>query len=332
MVKLKDVAKASGMSVTQVSRALNDYDDVNEETKARIKAVAKELGYVKNVTAQKLATGMSNQIAVVIKGLDDYSNLVEYNSIYPILCGVNAYTSKANYEVVVFILQEEVNSYIRYFKDKGIQQAILFGFDYDDVRFVELIQSDYTCVCIDIQIEGRNKGSVITNNTFYAAQAVELLFKSGKQNIAMMSGKSHAVVSIEREAGYRVAVQKHQQVINEAYILNGEFQEIKARELMLSLLEEHPEVDGIFCASDYMALGCMDAIKSVGKKIPDDIAIVGFDNVPVARYVTPSLSTVAQDDYQKGYKAAELLANILNKTVENTTVFLECELKIRESV
>ncbi len=332
MVKLKDVAKAAGMSVTQVSRALNNYDDVNEETKTRIKAIAKEMGYVKNITAQKLATGTSNQITFVIKGLDDRSNLVEYNSIYPILCGINGYTSQLQYEVVVYIVQEKVNSYVDYFKDKGINNAILFGFEYDDEAFIELINSTYTLVCIDIPIDGENKGCVITNNTFYATQAVDLLYKSGKQNIAMISGKNQAIVSIEREAGYRVALQKNKKIVDETLILNGEFREQKAKEVTLQVLKDHPEIDGFFCASDYMAIGCMEAIKSINKRIPEDIAVIGFDNMPVSRYVTPSLTTVAQDDYKKGYQAAELMSSLMKRECETKTVLMNCEIKIRASI
>ena len=331
MVKLKDVAKAAGMSVTQVSRALNDYDDVNEETKLRIKAVAKELGYVKNTTAQKLATGTSNQVALVIKGLDNESNFVEYNSIYPILCGINAYISTLPYEIVIYILQEKIHSYLDYFNDKGIKNAILFGFNYDDEGFEELINSSLCCVCIDIPIEGDNKGCVITNNTFYSTQIVDHMFKSGKEHIAMINGTPHAIVSMEREAGYRVALQKNKKVVDDTLILNGEFQESIAHDLTLELIEKHPEVDAIFCASDYMAVGCMTAIKSLGKRIPEDIAVAGFDDVPLARYVAPALSTVSQDDYKKGYTSAELIISLMKNEAATKTILMNCDIKIRQS-
>lgn len=120
-------------------------------------------------------------------------------------------------------------------------------------------------------------------------------------------------------------------VINEAYIFNGDFRKQKARQVTLEVLERHPEIDGFFCASDYMALGCMEAIQTMGKRIPEDIGVIGFDNIPITRYVKPKLSTVAQDDYQKGYEAAKLLIQMENGEMIQKTVTLSCEMKIRES-
>ncbi len=331
MVRLKDIAQAAGMSVTQVSRALNDHNDVSEETKVRIRELAKKMGYVKNITAQKLVMQVSNQIALVIKGFENVGESIEYNAIYPMLCGMNQYTNEMKYELVVYILQENIDSYISYFQEKGISKAILCGFEYDDEKLHELLESNCTCVCIDIPVEGDKKGCVITNNTLYATQAVEALIHSGKQHIAMLSGTPHAIVSIEREAGYRVALRKHKMVINEAYIFNGDFRKQKARQVTLEVLERHPEIDGFFCASDYMALGCMEAIQTMGKRIPEDIGVIGFDNIPITRYVKPKLSTVAQDDYQKGYEAAKLLIQMENGEMIQKTVTLSCEMKIRES-
>ena len=332
MVRLKDIAKEAGMSVTQVSRALNNHNDVSEDTKVRIREIAKKMGYVKNMAAQKLVMQVSNQISLVIKGFENISSTQEYNSIYPILCGINQCMNETKYEVVTYILQEHVSSYIEYFQERGISQAILVGFEYDDEKLHELLESNYTCVCIDIPVEGQNKGCVITNNTLYAAQAVEALLESGKKHIAMISGTSHAIVSIEREAGYRVALRKRKIEIREEWIFNGNFQQDQAKEVALKALTTYPEIDGFFCASDYMALGCMEAVESLGKKIPEDIAIIGFDNIPVTKYVKPKLSTVAQDDYRKGYEAAKLLIQLANKENVQKTVMLNCEIILRESV
>lgn len=332
MIRLKDIAQAAGMSVTQVSRALNDHNDVSEETKIKIRELAKKMGYVKNVAAQKLVMQVSNQIALVIKGIENAGDTMEYNAIYPILCGINQYTNKVGYELIVYILQENIENYTDYFQQKGITAAILCGFDYDDEKLHELLETNSACVCIDIPIEGHKKGCVITNNTLYASQAVEALIHSGKKNIAMISGTPHAMVSIEREAGYRVALRKHKMDIKEEYITNGDFKKKSAREATYEILKQYPEIDGFFCASDYMALGCMEAIQNIGKSVPKDIGVIGFDNIPITKYVKPKLSTVAQDDYQKGYEAAKLLIELVKGEENQKTVTLSCEMKIRESI
>lgn len=332
MVKLKDIAQAAGVSVTQVSRALNNHSDVSEDTKRKVKEIAKEMGYIKNTTAQKLVMQVSNQIALVIKGFTNPSNSVEYNSIYPLLCGINRYINEVDHELVVYMLQENTESYTEYFQSKGIQGAILFGFDYDDKKLHELLETNYPCVCIDIPIQGKNKGCVIINNTLYATQAVEALIVSGKKHIAMISGTPKAIVSIEREAGYRIALHKHNFTLQKGYICDGNFRQKRAKELTRELLQTYPEIDAFFCASDYMALGCMEMLREMGKSIPQDIAVIGFDNMPITKYVTPKLSTVSQNDEQKGYEAAKLLVDIMHRDIEDKTVILSCEIKLRESV
>ncbi len=330
MITLKDVAKAANMSVTQVSRALNGHDDVSEATKNRISKLANELGYVKNMTAKKLAMQVSSEIALVLKGFEDDSNLVEYNSVYPILYGVNKFATTIDHEVVVHIMQDNIKSYVNYFRNKGINKAVLFGFQYDDPRLKGLVESSIDCVFIDIPITGEHNGCIIVNNTQYAAQAVEALIHSGKKQIALINGTPHAVVSIEREAGYKIALAKER--LEPTAIACANFNKKEAYEVTLKMMEENPEIDAIFCASDYMALGCMEALDILGKKIPEDIAVIGYDNIPVSAYTRPSLSTVAQDDYQKGYQAAKLLYEMANKETENRTITLNCNVIMRESV
>ncbi len=329
MITLKDVAREANMSVTQVSRALNGHDDVSEETKARIRQIANELGYIKNTMAQKLVMQVKNEIALVIKGFEDEANLSDYNPIYKILCGVNKLATEKNWELVVFMLQDSTSSYVEFFRNKGISKAILSWFEYDDERLIELIDSNISCVFIDIPVEGNRNGCVITNNILYATQAVEALIRSGKKHIAMISGTPHAMVTIEREAGYKVALEKHQMKIYPYY--DGDFNQKKAKDMTKKALEENPEIDGFFCASDYMAFGCMEAIEAFGKRIPEDIAVVGFDDIPISRHIKPTLSTIRQDDFAKGYEAAKLLTE-LEENNEKSVVTLGCEFIKRDSL
>lgn len=327
---LKDVAKAANMSITQVSRALNNHDDVSEETKQRIQAIAKELGYVKNITAKKLAMKETREVALVLKGFEDPSNMVEYNTIYPMLYGANKVISEQEQELVIHIVPDNIASYVSYCRNKGIEKAIFSGFDYDDERLKELIESNITCVFVDIPIEGEKKGCVIINNSFYATQAVEALLKSGKEHIAMISGNPHAIVSIEREAGYKIALSK---VKKQGYeIQSGEFNRECAKEITLQMLKKYPEIDGFFCASDYMAIGCIEAVQSIGLRVPEDVGVIGFDNIPISKYIKPNLSTVAQDDIRKGYEAAKLLLNLDKGEATIKTVSLECEVLCRDSI
>ncbi|ONI39902.1 hypothetical protein AN639_05110 [Candidatus Epulonipiscium fishelsonii] len=332
MTTLKDIAKACGLSITQVSRALNNHKDVSEETKIKVSEIAIQMGYVKNMSAQRLAMQISNQIALVVKGIEDENELMEYNSVYPILCGSTKYATQHNYEIAMYIIQDDIKSYVKYFQQKGIGKAILFGFEYNDIRFLELLESHYTCVCIDIPIEKENKGCVITDNTLYASYAVEALIKSGKKNVAMINGKSQAIVSIEREAGYLVALRNHNLEHRQKYIFDGNFDRVKAESLTFQIMKDYPDINGFFCASDYMAMGCMNALQALGKKIPQDVGVIGFDNIPMSRFIKPSLSTVSQNDFNKGYEAAKLLIGICENSTNTNVTRLSCSLEIRQSI
>ncbi len=327
---LKDVALAANMSVTQVSRALNNCDDVSEATKKRIQQLANDMGYIKNITAKNLAMSIKNEIALVLKGFEDPSNAVDYNPIYPILCGVNSVATEKDQTVVVHILPDSITSYVNYFRNKGIQKAVLYGFDYDDKRLEELLNSNICCVFIDLYADNDKKGCVVINNTLYSTKAVEALINAGKSNILMVSGTKHPIVSLEREAGYKIALEKAGKKIYD--IIRADFSKQKAKNAIFEQLKEHPEIDGIFSASDYMALGCIDALQEMGKKIPEDVSIIGFDNIPVSRYLNPPLSTVSQDDMLKGVEAAKLLLDIENNTQQSNVKMLTCEVKIRDSV
>ncbi|ONI45591.1 hypothetical protein AN641_03710 [Candidatus Epulonipiscioides gigas] len=332
MITLKDIAKEADLSVTQVSRALNGHEDVSEETRKRVQTLANTMGYVKNLAAHRLVTGTSNQIAFVVQGFKNKNNESEYNEFYDILNGIHQFSSEKQYETVLYIIQSIQHSYIQFFKEKGIQNAILYGFDYDDPKLIELLNTNYNIVCIDIPVEGINKGCVVINNTYYSTLAVEALLNSGKQNIAIITGSHHASVSLEREAGYRIALQKKRIPIIEEYIVDANFNQQIAYQKTLKLLEQYPQIDGFFCISDYMALGCMEAIKNIGKIIPKDIAIIGFDDIPITRYVAPKLSTISQNSYSKGFEAAKLIDAIKQSLSIDTTVILNCELKIRASI
>lgn len=331
-VKLKDIAKQSGLSVTQVSRALNGHDDVSCATKKRIKAIAQEMGYIKNVTAQKLVTQTSNQIALVIKGMEEDASHNEYSLVYSIIRGIEAYTSTINYDLTIYAMRGNMKSYFDYFVAKGITSAILTGFDYNDKKLLQVLDSSIPCACIDIPVTGENNGCVITDNVHYATQAVDLLIESGKQKIAMINGKNTAIVSIEREKGYQTSLAKNKIDFREEWVVQGEFNRIKAKERTLELMQNYPEIDGFFCASDYMAVGCMEALKELGKNIPKEVGVIGFDDIPISAYVTPSLTTVKQDNYSKGYLAAKIIHEIIKKEDKPRTLTLECEMKIRNSI
>lgn len=331
MVSLKDIAAASGISLTQVSRALNNHSDVSEETKQKVRRIAKEMGYVKNINAQRLATKVSNQIAVIVIGMNEDANDSGGNIFIDIIRGINKFATEVEYEAIIHLVENKrKKSYLEYCKERAIEGVIIIGSQFDDPRFTELVESDFPCVAIDIQIDGKNKGSVIINNTYYSMIAVNEIIKSGKNKIAMLSGTEHDMVSLERKAGYEMALRTNKLTVDENIIINCEFDYNKSIEATRDLL--NCNVDGIFCASDYMALGAIKAIEENGLRIPEDIAVFGFDGIPIGQYIRPRLTTIKQDNYKKGYSSAKLLYEILTGKENMGTIVVPCTVEKRESV
>lgn len=331
MVSLKDIAQACNLSLTQVSRALNDHKDVSEKTKIKVREMADQLGYVKNINAQILATKESNQIAIMIFGIDKDKNS-EPSIIFNIIKGVNRYAKENAYEAVVHLNEDPDLSYLNFCRQRGITGIILFGVNYEDNNFKEIIASDFPCVVIDIPVEGVNKGSVVVNNIYYSMAAVNYLVERGRRRIAMLCGHGHSMVDVERRSGYEMTLNKYDIPIDNNIIVYADFDTQKAYEKTKELMEQHPDVDGIYCASDFMALGAMQALKEMGKEVPEDVSIFGFDGILIGEYSSPTLSTIKQDNFRKGYAAAQLLCDILHQTAQTQTIVVPCDVVCRQSV
>ena len=333
MVTIKDIAKACGISVTQTSRALNNYDDVSKSTKEKVHKVAKELGYVKNITAQRLASKSSNQLAIITQGLEDDDNQVGTSVIFNTIKGINKFALSVHYEPIIYLVESKMDtSFYDFFRQRNIAGAILQGVKYDDENFQQLIKSDFPCVAIDVNIEGKNKGCVVINNCYYSMLAVEKMIEKGRKNIAMISGHKHAMVTIERKIGYQTALEKNGLKFKEELIIDAEFSYDIAYKKTKKLLKDYSEIDGIFCASDTMALGTLKAIQESNKSIPKDISLFGFDGISTSRFTNPPLSTIQQNYIKKGEEAARLLYEILTKKSKERTIVVPCDVILTNSI
>lgn len=333
MITLKDIAKEAGISITQTSRALNDYSDVNEKTKENVRAIAKKLGYIKNITAQNLATSTSNQIGYIVVGLEEDHNGSEYSNIYPIICGINDYIINTGYGLAVYFLKKSSVSYLNFARSKHLAGAIISGINYDDECLPELLQSNLPCVLIDVPVTNcQKKGCIVIDNSMQAAICIRKFIEIGRKNIIMISGHPHAYVSLERELGFKSTLIMNHMSYDDSMIYRADFDEKTSYEITFEIIRKHPNVDAIFCASDFMAIGCLRSLIEQGLNVPRDVAIIGFDGIPQTKYVSPTITTIVQDNYQNGFCSARLLHEyITDVPVVTNTITLECTLIERES-
>lgn len=333
MATLKDVSKASGFSVTTVSRALNGYDDVNKETRDKITSVAKELGYSPNILARSLVKKQSKTIGFLVTDLKRES--VKDNFMFETLCGVSDELSDLDYEFVLLSTttsKQKNKTYGQMCAERQLDGVVIQGLKRDDPYLLEAIESTVPCVLVDIPVEGVNTGYVTSNQLESAKQAVRYLIRLGHRHIAFMNGAAHAYVSTVRYDAYRQVLQENGIEFRDDYVLNGDFEELASKSAALPFLLNHPEVTAFFCASDVMALGVLQATRELGLNVPEDLSIIGFDNILLSQYVSPPLTTVGQQPYEMGRKAASMVVHIVEGQDVPHEAFVNNELILRESV
>lgn len=333
MATIKDIAKKAGVSITTVSRALNDYDDVNAVTKKKILDIANEIGYVPNRSAQNLVKKKNNTLAIILSGLEPDGG--KDNIIYRLLSGMYRYAESVNYEVVLYTTSsahQREKTYVQFCKEHNIGGAVLNGIKMDDPYFYELMESNLPCVLIDILAHGENTSSISINNLEASREATELLIQHQHTHIGMINGRREAAVSLERFRGYTKALEKNKIAVNNDYIVYADYLEDKAYSKTMDLLKKYPKMTALFCASDMMALGAMKAVRQLNLRVPEDISIIGFDNIPLSEHMTPPLTTVDQDFYVMGEKAAEQLLKMIKKEAYKKNVLLQHKILERRSV
>jgi LacI family transcriptional regulator len=333
MTTIKDIAKAANVSVTTVSRALNDYFDVNEETKKKIKQIAHNLGYSPNIAARSLVVKKTHTIGLLLSSVTRNSS--KDNIAFEILCGMNDRAGELNYDLVLFSTNSQkqmVKSYKALCQERGVDGVIIMGIRLDDAYIQEIVSSSITSVIIDISIKGKNVGLITSDNINGAKEAVNHLISKGHRRIAMINGHSKAEVSIKRLEGYKLALQDSGILYDETIVGDGQFSELGGLEAAIRLLTMAPDITAIFCASDLMGLGAMQGIRILGKNVPEHVSVVGFDNISLSGYATPPMTTINQNKYEIGYQATQMLVDMLEGRNVSPQKVLTTELVSRESV
>lgn len=335
MAKIDDISRITGFSRTTVSKALNDKSDISESTKEIIRKAAKDLNYIPNINARNLRYKNNNIIAVIISSPSVESE--KTGSLYPFLIGVNNFLNENNLELALYMIDSEKQnkkSYVEFCKERNVSGVILVGIKTDDIYLNQLVDSEIPCVLIDVNVnnESQNLSILKIDDTEASFEAVDYLIKNNHKEIGFINGVINSTVSKDRLEGYKLAMESNRLNINNKYIINADFSEKIAEEKIEKLLKNYPDITALFCASDLMALGAMSAIEKLGLIIPDDISLIGFDDIPISKYVKPSLTTISQNFYEKGFIAAELIYTRLNSNDTSKIVNLDHKLIIRDSV
>ncbi|KXZ39257.1 transcriptional regulator, LacI family [Alkalithermobacter thermoalcaliphilus JW-YL-7 = DSM 7308] len=330
-ITIKDVAKIAGVSVSTVSRALNNYSDINQETKEKIFSVVKELGYKPNNIARSLSSSRTFRLGMLVEDNEGTGRLNPL--VLEMIIGFKNTSSKLGYETVLLSTTSDIQrneKLQKIFKEKQLDGMFIMGLKMTDQYYDELSNIDKPCVLLDVNINNPNVACIGVDNVRGSFLAVEHLIKSGHKKIGFINGHKDAYVSYERLDGYFLAHSRYKLPVDNSLIENADFTDEGAQEAVKRLLQRHKDITAIFCASDLMATGAIYSLTNCGYSVPEDISVVGFDDIHLAECIVPRLTTIRQDAKKIGTSAASLLVNLVQGQHMGRIV-IEPELIVRES-
>lgn len=302
-VTIYDVAREAGVSDATVSRVFNNKDSVREVTRERVLAAAKKLGYVANLQARSLAGGKINVIGLLIPGLDN-GYLVE------IVRGVDQALGQSGYELMIHTTHRRGNNeadYLQYVAN-GLTEGILLVVPFLSGDFLHALKEiNYPYVLIDEVDDSGQSFSVSATNWQGAYDATNYLLQLGHERIGFITGMLELSSAKDRLNGYLSALQDFGIPSDENLIVHGTFQKETGYTMALQLLELDDAPTAIFASNDVMALGAMEGVRAKGLSIPEDVSVIGFDDIPEALISYPKLTTVHQPLVKMGEVSVKLL-------------------------
>lgn len=326
---IKEIAKAADVSSMTVSRALNRDARVREETRKRIVKIAEKLKYRPNRIARVLVSKRSNLISLIVpdiknqffaelaRGIEDKAR--EY--------GVHIIFSSTDNK------SENLKNYIRYMLEMGVDGFILASVRLREPIVKELAQQRFPVVLVNRKLAGEYVNYVVIDNFKGAYLITEHLIKCGYRKIGIIMGSSEMSTGRDRMGGYRKALSDYNLPLKNEFVIQGTFARDTGYEGARRLLALKDRPDAIFAGSDNFALGVFDATYEIGIKIPDDIALAGFDDTEFSANTRIGLTTVSQRKYEMGSMGFRILIDLIEGEQKDyvNRIVLEPRLIIRDS-
>ena len=328
---LEDIAQKAGVSRSTVSRVINEHPNVRADVRQRVLQVIRSTDYHPNAAARTLASQRSWMIGLVLpRSVSAFFT----DPYFPHLTqGVAQACNQYNYTLGLFLIgsKEDEEKIIPRVSRRGFLDGILVQTGQLGEQLIDRLANSK----IPLVIAGRpfnpdGVSYIDVDNTDAAYNAVSHLIRLGYQRVATITGPANNTTSIDRKEGYLRALAERDRPLDESLVAEGDFTEASGYYAMQRLLPAKP--DAVFAASDIMAVGAMRAVREAGLAIPDDVAFVGFDDLPLASFPDPALTTVRQPVNQFGSSAVGILVDLIEKGIRPPRrVMMVTELVIRDS-
>lgn len=330
---IHDVARAAGVSIGTVSLAMSDNPSVAETTKEKVRQAAAILSYRPSAVGRALQSRRTNAVGVVVP----HSSEHVFSHLYfmEILSGISQVLNDAGMTLALSTApteNDEEAAYLKILRSQQVDGVILASAALHDKNVARLEASPYPFVFIGRYPVNPNVAAVGIDDTGGAKEAVRHLLWHGHTRIAHISGPSGHLSAIDRQTGYAEALEAHGVVVRQEYIFEGDYSEAAGWAGMQALLSLEEPPTALFAANDETAVGAMAALRRAGIQPGKDFPVVGFDDVVLARLVTPGLTTIRQPMHRLGVESAQLVMQLINEQApERLQVDLPTEIVVRES-
>lgn len=320
MPTIKDVAKKANVSVATVSRVINNTGYVNHETRKIVEDAISELGYVPNELARSLFRKRSNIVGLIVPHISTYffAELIE---------AIEDHIMEKGYKLMIFNSKDDIEiekKYINVFSQYNIDGLIIVANTQSTRAYMNL---NIPIITIDHIID-KTVPSVTSDNVQGGEIAARKLIEAGAKKIIHFRGPSVLITVIDRARGFYQVMDEHNIEVH-SFDLDFKAPDMKDIEMFI---KKHPDVDGIFCSSDIIAMYTMSVLQRLGYKVPDDVQVIGYDNIELSEVLIPRLTTIAQPINDMGMRTVENLLKLIGKEeLEETHQTLPVTLIERES-
>ncbi|MBO7745364.1 LacI family DNA-binding transcriptional regulator [Paenibacillus sp. MWE-103] len=323
MSTIKDVAKQAGVSVATVSYVLNNDPRVSEQTRQKVLSVVDALNYRPNATARNLKRRKTETIALFVTGFGGpfFSSVIE---------GLQEVVESNGYDLIACSTGNDSSS--RFLQEKLFDAAVVFGPTIPDELLVQMASRSFPIAVMDRELKADHVHQVLINNVQGAYNATKHLAGLGYRTIGYLSGGVNSYNNQKRFEGYKSALEDAGLPFQIAYTAQGHFTEQGGYQATRSLIMSGKVPEAIFSANDEMAIGCIQALTEAGYKVPEDVAIVGFDDLRISSYVRPALTTIKHPMREWGSIVTHTIFQaLLDGLDEPKKIMLDTELVVRES-
>jgi len=327
---ISDIAKLAGVSKSTVSRALNNSPLIGQETRERIQAIAKQNDFKINMPAQRLSLKQSNTIAFVTHAYHKDFSVADLFGL-EIMGGVSQGLYAHGYDMLVVHVNPHETEWAHQYLDTGrVDGFILLTATRKQYHIHALVEMDAPFIVWGASPPDARYCSVTGDDLNGGRLATEYLINLDRKQIAFIGGPEEEREVQHRFAGYQMALLASQRTVKPALIAHGDYSNTSGAVAMEQLLTNAPDLDAVFVNSDLMAIAAMDVIREHGRRVPEDVAVVGYDDLSIAEHSNPPLTTIRQNIPLVGKMLAENLIKYLEtRTVTNVTV--PVELIVRKS-